>query len=354
MGGMLNGRPGRLLLEDGTAFPGVLHGPAKGGEVVFTTAMTGYPEVATDPSFRDQLVVMSFPLIGIYGQRQSEHQSGQPHLGGMIVHELVDRPDGDSSFAAYLLAHDRPVLSGVDTRALVRHLRAHGTLLGVLMEIDQDPFRALDTRQMILAAACKKAATVAEGERGRVVVVDYGVKRQILAELASRRMTVRLLPPSATLRDILAERPDLVVFSPGPGDPADLPDWAEVVGQVAERVPVFGICLGHQLLASAFGGRTYKLRFGHRGANHPVRENASGRVRITSHNHGYAVDEASLARSGLEVTHVNANDQTVEGMRHRDLPVRSLQYHPEASPGPFDERVAFDRLLGELVGGADA
>ncbi len=351
---MVNGRPGRLVLEDGTVFEGTLYGPPRAGEVVFTTAMTGYPEVATDPSFRDQLVVMCFPLIGIYGQRESEHQSGQPHVAGMIVHELVDRQDGDSSLRAYLLAHERPILSGIDTRALVRHLRTHGSLLGAIGEMDGKPFSRLNTRQMILAAACRTPSTVAEAGAIQVVVVDYGVKRQILTELTRRQVGVRLLPPTSSPDQILAARPDLVVLSPGPGDPADLPDWTAVVAEVAQRVPVFGICLGHQLLASAFGGSTYKLRFGHRGGNHPVRDEASGLVRITAQNHGYAVDEGSLQGGALEVTHRNANDQTVEGLRHRELPIRSLQYHPEAGPGPRDERVAFDRILDELVGGRRA
>lgn len=331
-------------------FEGILHGPSRAGEVVFTTAMTGYPEVATDPSFRDQLVVMCFPLIGIYGQREAEHQSQQPHVGGMIVHDLIDRTEGDSSLRSYLLAHDRPILSGIDTRALVRHLRTHGSLLGAIGDTNGKPFSQLHTRQMILAAACQAPSTVAEAGALRVVVVDYGVKRQILTELTRRQVGVRLLPPTSSLEQILAERPDLVVLSPGPGDPADLPDWTAVVAEVAHRVPVFGICLGHQLLATAFGGRTYKLRFGHRGGNHPVRDEASGQVRITAQNHGYAVDEESVSGSALEVTHRNANDQTVEGLRHRELPIRSLQYHPEAAPGPRDERVAFDRILDELVG----
>ncbi len=347
---MLDGRPGRLVLEDGAVFEGILHGPARAGEVVFTTAMTGYPEVATDPSFRDQLVVMCFPLIGIYGQREAEHQSHEPHVGGMIVHDLVDRTEGDSSLLSYLLAHDRPILSGIDTRALVRHLRTEGSMLGAIGEMNGKPFSRLNTRQMILAAACTAPTTVAEAAGLRVVVVDYGVKRQILTELASRKVKVRLLPPTSSAQAVLAERPDLVVLSPGPGDPADLPEWTEVVAMVAERVPVFGICLGHQLLATAFGGSTYKLRFGHRGANHPVRDEASGLVRITAQNHGYAVDEQSLGHGALEVTHRNANDHTVEGLRHRELPIRSLQYHPEAAPGPRDERAAFDRILAELVG----
>lgn len=345
----MKGRPGSLVLEDGMRYPGTLFGPPASGEVVFTTAMTGYPEVVTDPSYRDQIVVMCFPMIGIYGRTDSELESAGPQVSGLVVRELFDRNVASGSIARYLLDHDRPILTGIDTRSLVRHLRSRGTLLGRLEEPGgTGEFSATPTEEMILSVATPVAKMVSEGTGQRIVVVDYGVKYDILRELAKYDLNVRLVPPTATAREIAAEAPDAVILSPGPGDPADLLAWTREVREIAANHRVFGICLGHQLLAQAFGAKTYKLKFGHRGGNHPVAQTEAHRVHITSQNHGYAVDGESLHGTGFSVTHLNANDRTVEGLAHLDLPIQSLQYHPEAGPGPHDERPAFLRVLNAI------
>jgi len=342
-------RPGSLVLEDGRRFGGFIHGPAASGEVVFTTVMTGYPEVVTDPSYRDQIVVMCFPEIGIYGYERDVLESATAQVAGLVVRDYFDRHEGSGSIASYLERSGKTVLSGVDTRALVRHIRSCGTLIGRIDEGEGvPPGHGTSTEEMIIEVATSTPRTVAHGDTCRVVVVDYGVKADILRALTRLGAHVRLLPPTSTVADISAEDPDGVILSPGPGDPADLPGFAAEARKIAERWPTFGICLGHQLLASGFGGGTYKLKFGHRGGNHPVSEVETRRVYITSQNHGYAVDQDSIVKRGLAVTHLNANDGTVEGLSHRELAVRSLQYHPEAGPGPRDERPAFRRVLSDL------
>lgn len=346
---MLEARPGALVLEDGRRFEGELLGGEARGEVVFTTVMTGYPEVVTDPSYRDQIVVMCFPEIGIYGHRKEELESAGPQPAALVVRQIFDRDVGSGSIVKYLSDAGRPILSGIDTRSLVRHLRSSGTLLGEIVEGASDGcFESASSETMIRSVATPIPVTVADGDGPVLVVVDYGVKADILRSLSSLHASVRLVPPTTGAADIAALRPDAVILSPGPGDPAELVDWTKEVRKIAEAHPTFGICLGHQLLAQAFGAATFKLKFGHRGGNHPVREDVTARVRITSQNHGYAVDEASLAGSGFTVTHQNANDGTIEGLAHRELPVRSLQYHPEAGPGPRDERPAFARVLREI------
>jgi len=350
-----------LALEDGLVLRGVSVGAEGvcGGEVVFTTSMTGYPEVLTDPSYAGQIVVMSFPMIGTYGIAPEWLESRRPFVRGFVVREAspyTSHWHGRLTLSEYLRRHGVVGIGGVDTRRIVRHLRTHGLRRGVIATGEQDPHtlvaraRALPdlSEEDVVAEVVPEEPTVLPGPGPRVAVLDCGLKRGIVRELVARGCEVIVLPGTARLSDVLALRPAGLVVGNGPGDPARLDVFARELSTLWGRVPIFGICLGHQLLARAAGARTFKLPFGHRGSNHPVREVESGRVRITTQNHSYAVDEASLAGTGFRVTHRNLHDGTVEGMRHETLPVWSVQFHPEASPGPQDARDLFDRFCAEV------
>lgn len=344
---VLKGVPGEIVLEDGFRLSGRLFGPPQWGEVVFTTVMTGYSEVASDPSYAGQIVVMTFPLIGVYGVPLAQLQHEGPTVAALVVRELHLGEDGD--IGAFLGTAGRPILTDVDTRALVRHLREAGTMWGALLRKGDSPnWQRLSSLQLVRQVAVKEPYVVGPPGGRRLALVDFGVKQDIVRQCIRAGFEVHVFPPDTPAETILAEKPELVVLSNGPGDPAELGAFLPGIRRLAMACPTFGICLGHQLLALAFGARTYRLKYGHRGGNHPVRERASGRVVITSQNHGYAVDPSSLDGTGLMVTHENANDGSVEGIRHRELPVWSLQYHPEAGPGPWDERVVFDRLYHAL------
>jgi carbamoyl-phosphate synthase small subunit len=354
-------REAYLALEDGLVLKGRSVG-AEGeaaGEVVFTTSMTGYPEVLTDPSYAGQIVVMAFPMVGTYGVESGWAESRRPFLRGFVVRHASPYTShwaGRTTLCEYLRSWGVVAVEGVDTRKLVRHLRVAGLKRGVLATGPQDPEELVRRAQAVPDLSCVEvveevsppAPFTLPGTGPRVAVVDCGLKMGIARELHARGCEVVVLPHRATAAEILALDPDGVVLSNGPGDPARLAALAQQVRALWGRVPLFGVCLGNQLVALSAGARTFKLPFGHRGSNHPVLEVDSGRVRITTQNHGYAVDETSLAGTGLRVTHRNLHDGTVEGLAHEQLPVFAVQFHPEARPGPRDSRDLFDRFLGQL------
>ncbi|MEM3086761.1 MAG: glutamine-hydrolyzing carbamoyl-phosphate synthase small subunit [Halobacteria archaeon] len=348
-----------LALADGTVVHGTGLGAAKRavGEVVFNTSMTGYVEALTDPSYNGQILMFTYPLIGNYAVPPHE-ESEAVRAEGAVVHEACARPshwESSRTLDAWLEAQGTPGIAGVDTRALTRNIRAHGVLPGIL-EVHPEGANGPDPRKLVAEAEkfdigsldLVKEVAVAEVRKypvkkpaARVALVDCGTKENIARELNRVGLEVVRVPAVWEARRILDLEPDGVVVSNGPGDPAVLGYARRTVRKLAEEKPLFGICLGHQLLALAMGGKTYKMKFGHRGSNQPVKDLETGRVFITSQNHGYSVDPKSLDGTGLQVTRVNANDQTVEGLAHRELPVSSVQYHPEASPGPHDSKFLF-------------
>jgi carbamoyl-phosphate synthase small subunit len=361
----------KLALEDGTIFTGKAFGSSgtSEGEVVFNTSMTGYQEILTDPSYKGQIVTMTYPLIGNYGINRRDVESKRPHVAGFVIKELspiYSNYRADLSLDEYLKQNNIIGIQGIDTRALVRKLRISGAMRGILStEILDDAAlvaRARGAAQMtgadwVQAVKPDKEYEWSEDqgewglgkvERGdglHVVALDCGAKSNILRHLVERGIKVTVLPPDTTAEEILKHRPDGLFVSNGPGDPAALDYAVRPIQGVLDKLPTFGICLGHQLLGRAIGAETYKLKFGHRGGNQPVLNLDTGRVEITSQNHGFAVEQKSLESHGGVVTHINLNDNTVEGFRHKSLPVFSVQYHPEASPGPHDAAYLFDAFV---------
>jgi carbamoyl-phosphate synthase small subunit len=324
--------------------------------------MVGYQEVSSDPSFRGQIVCMTYPLIGNYGIHADQDESRQPWIAGLVVREHCVRPShfgSSGSIESYLERHGIPGISGIDTRSLTLHIREVGDMRGAIIQNAagmQDAELADRARlaplpgeyDVVSEVTVTHTAEVATGEGPHIVVLDCGVKRNIVRSLDKRGARITVVPFGATLGEIQALQPDGVVVSPGPGDPANLDAGLAVVeGVVEQGIPYFGICLGHQLLARSIGAETRKLKFGHRGGNHPVRDVRTGRVTITSQNHGFEVDAASIPDGrGWEIRLVNLNDGSVEGLAHRDLPVMTVQFHPESSPGPLDNDSLFDDFLG--------
>ena len=385
---LLRSRPAMraiLALEDGRIFEGESFG-ATGtcvGEICFNTSMTGYQEVLTDPSYRGQIVAMTYPLIGNYGTNALDQESREPHVRGFVIEELSEVPSSwrsESSLEDYLLRWKIPGVQGIDTRALTRHLRERGAMKACLTSetlsekeavqraidgegvIGMDYVREVSTRQSYQWDPDDRLSTmwsVASGNadevirqplppvRHRVIAYDYGIKENILRRLRQNGFGVTVVSATATADEVLALNPDGVFLSNGPGDPSALPYAHEALRGLMGKKPIFGICLGHQVLGLAVGGKTFKLKFGHRGGNQPVKDLRTGKVAITSQNHGFAVDADSLPAE-MEVTHINLNDGTVEGMRHRELPVFSVQYHPEAAPGPHDAGYFFSQFA-ELI-----
>jgi carbamoyl-phosphate synthase small subunit len=376
--------PAMLVLEDGRTFRGraFTGGGETYGEVVFNTSMTGYQEVLTDPSYKGQIVCMTYPLIGNYGVNGEDMESAGVQVEGFIVREYLPFPSNyraTRTLKEFLEAAKVIGIEGIDTRALTKHLRTAGALMGVIATGEQRPKELLEKVRAypnlvgrdLVAGVSSQSAYLWDGaprplawkpgmtwadlwphpnHRRKVVALDYGIKYNILRSLARGGCQVVVLPAWATPADILALRPDGVFLSNGPGDPAAVTYAISTVRGLLGELPIFGICLGHQLLGLAMGGTTFKLKFGHRGGNQPVKNLRSGKVEITSQNHGFCVDINSLEGKGVELTHINLNDDTLEGMRHREHPIFSVQYHPEASPGPHDARYLFDDFFALMEG----
>jgi carbamoyl-phosphate synthase small subunit len=371
-----------LALEDGRYFEGTSFGAAgtTNGEVCFNTSMTGYQEVLTDPSYRGQIVTMTYPMIGNYGINALDDESHEPHVRGFVIEELCEVPSNwrsTETLDAYLKRYNIPGIQGIDTRALTKHLRTLGAMQSVItteLTVEEAIEAAKKSPPMSGSDYVKEVTTKKayrwdpEDQESRlwdipspsqnreggptgashdlpnakhhIVAYDFGIKRNILRSLRQAGFSVEVVPATATAKEVLAKNPDGVFLSNGPGDPAALGYIHNEIKQLIGKTPIFAICLGHQLLGHAYGGKTFKLKFGHRGGNQPVKDLRSGQVSITAQNHGFAIDPASLP-SNVEVTHINLNDGTVEGMRHREAPVISVQYHPEAAPGPNDAKYFF-------------
>ena len=346
-----------LALEDGRTFYGRSFGAARAGEgeIVFNTAMSGYQEIFSDPSYAGQIVCLTYPLIGNYGVSDEDFESSRFHVEGVVVREHCEHPSSwrqQGRLGDWLAERGVPAISEVDTRPLTRHIRQAGEIKALLSTDDLDPdrlvARARAGRGLVGAdlasrVTCAAPYEFAAGERGRVVVYDYGVKRNILAELALRGFTVEVVPAHTKAADALARNPVGIVLSNGPGDPAAVAGAPQNVAALLGKVPILAICLGQQITALALGATTSKLKFGHHGANHPVLDLATGRVAVTSQNHGFVVDERSLPE-GMRVSHRSLNDGAVEGLVHERLALVSVQYHPESSPGPHDSTHLFDRF----------
>jgi carbamoyl-phosphate synthase small subunit len=363
-----------LALEDGTVFEGRSFGASaeRAGEVVFNTAITGYQEIFTDPSYAGQIVILTNPQIGNYGTNAADNESARPYIEGLVVREfsgITSNWRSEEQARDFLGEHGIPVVSDLDTRALVRHLRTRGVMRGVLSAVESDAARLVEKARQIPSMAgldlaslvstktpyqwdkpvepCSPSERVAPPTEPRfhVVAYDYGIKRNILRRLVQDGCRVTVVPALTSAEDTLSLKPDGVFLSNGPGDPEPLETQVRNVRKLLGKVPIFGICLGHQILGLAVGARTYKLKFGHRGANHPVLNRMTNKVEITSHNHGFAVDPDSLNLNETEITHMNLNDQTLEGFRHRNYPAFCVQYHPEAAPGPHDSQYLFDDFV---------
>lgn len=345
----------QLILENGETFVGEAIGSTQeqNGEVVFNTGMTGYQEILSDPSYCGQIVTMTYPLIGNYGINRDDFESVKPSINGLIVREATEYPShfrSQLSMNEWLISEDIPGVQGVDTRKLTRMIRTSGTLKGRLCSMDVNVEQVVaELKAMPLATdqvsrVSTKSRYMNPGPKERIVLIDYGVKKGIVKDLVSEGYEVLVVPYSMTAKEVLALQPDGIVLSNGPGDPTDVPEAIETVKGLIGKVPIFGICLGHQLIALACGAVTTKMNFGHRGSNHPVKDLRTGHIAMTSQNHGYTVNEESLKHTDLEITHINVNDSSVEGVRHKNFPVYSVQYHPEASPGPEDAKGLFKQF----------
>ncbi len=361
-----------LLLEDGTVFKGKSFGAegVKCGEVMFNTAMTGYQEILTDPSYNEQIITMTYPLIGNYGTNTLDVESRRVFVSGFVVKENCEYPSNwrnKNSLSAYLKKNKIVGLEGIDTRMLVKHIRQKGAMRGIISSTEQRlsilkeklaKYPGLVDRDIVKNVSMKKPYKWDKGvvdvikdkefkplTKYKVVALDYGIKQNILRLLRSHGCEVLVMPGQSTAKEILRQKPDGVFLSNGPGDPGPVSYAIKAIRGLLGKVPVFGICLGHQLLGLALGGSSYKLKFGHHGANHPVKNLKTGAIEITSQNHGFCIDIDSLKDKDVEITHMNLNDNTLEGFRCKKIPAFCVQYHPEASPGPHDSNYLFDEFM---------
>ena len=350
----------RLILEDGGVYHGKSFGADKDlfGEIVFNTSMSGYQEIITDPSYAGQVVMMTYPHIGNYGINSADMESDAPSLNGLIVKELCEFPSNyrsEQSLDEFLKSHGITGLQGIDTRAVTRRIREVGAMR-CMISVSDLPDKELiekvknsaqmEGAELASSVSSGKVETIGEtNAKFKVALIHYGMKGNIAKELIKRGCSLTIFPAKATASEILESNPDGIMLSNGPGDPAAVKYAIDTIKElIGKKIPIFGICLGHQLLAHALGAKTYKLKFGHRGANHPVLDKSTGKVEITTQNHGFSVLPESLS-DDVELTHLNLNDGTVEGLRHKNLPLFSVQYHPEAAPGPHDSRYLFDRFI---------
>lgn len=345
-----------LILEDGTYFEGEGFGASNSvvGELVFTTSMTGYQETITDQSFNGQIITFTYPMVGNYGVNRDDYESIAPTCKGVVVKEharLGSNWRNKMTLDEFLKRKGIPGIAGIDTRALTRKIRQHGTMKASIVDISDEFYHAYDqlkaavlpTNQVAQVSTAKPYPSPGTGLN--VVVVDFGLKHSIMRELSKRQCNLTVLPYNVTAKEILELSPDGVMLTNGPGDPKNVPEAIEMIQGIQGKVPIFGICLGHQLFSLANDADTFKMKFGHRGLNHPVKEIATGRIDFTSQNHGYAVDEKSIDPEKLMVTHIEINDGTIEGVRHRQFPAFSVQFHPDAAPGPHDALHLFDEFI---------
>jgi len=346
----------QLILEDGTIMIGEAFGGEidKIGEVVFNTGMTGYQEILSDPSYCGQIITMTYPLIGNYGINRDDFESIMPSLSGLIVKEVADFPSNwrsGFSLDEYMKIKNIPGISGIDTRKLTKMIRERGTVKGVICSITKDPEMMLhQVRATVLPKnQVQKVSTKkpypSPGRGFRVIVVDFGMKHGILRELNNRGCDVIVVPHNTTAEEIMNLCPDGIMLTNGPGNPQNVPEAIQMIKEVLGKVPLFGICLGHQLFALACGAETEKMKFGHRGSNHPVKDLKTGKIALTSQNHGYTVNANSVIGTDMEITHIALNDGTVEGLKHKEFDAFTVQYHPEASPGPEDANYLFDQFI---------
>ena len=345
-----------LVLEDGSYYEGYPIGSDNLtlGEIVFNTAMTGYQETISDPSYTGQIITFTYPLIGNYGINRDDFESLVPTLNCVVVKEISSQPSNfrkQKTFDEVLVEYDIPGISGVDTRSITRKIRKHGVLKAAFTdnkaEIEQivTQLKAKELPRNEVTTVSTKSPYVSTGYGLNVVLVDFGKKQNIVRELNARGCNVTVVPYDTTAEEIIRMSPDGVMLSNGPGDPEAVETAVEMIQGILGQVPFFGICLGHQLFALAQGATSFKMKFGHRGANHPVKDLKTGKIALTSQNHGYAIDKDSLINTDLEITHIAINDGTVEGLRHKTLPAFSVQYHPEACPGPSDSNYLFDEFI---------